>query len=92
MQFGQFLITVLAIAMIGYLGFSVIGLVIERLKRHGAPSDEVLAEMEELRLRVQELEAERVRFAELEDRVEFAERLLAQEPRPGNALTPGQEP
>jgi len=89
MQFGQFLITVLAISMTGYLGFSVIGLVIERFKRQGLPSDELLTDLEDLRLRVHELEAERVRFTELEERVEFAERLLAQEPRPGNALTPG---
>jgi hypothetical protein len=44
------------------------------------PGAELIAELEELRARVQELEGERTRVAELEERVEFAERILAKVP------------
>jgi len=43
----------------------------------GATSD-VAHELDELRQRVADLEAERARLLELEDRVDFAERMLAQ--------------
>ena len=39
---------------------------------------EVRREIEELRMRIREIEGEQARFAELEERLDFAERLLAQ--------------
>lgn len=39
---------------------------------------EVRAELEDLRARMHELEVERTRFVELEERLDFAERLLTQ--------------
>ena len=39
---------------------------------------ELRRELEELRMRVREIEGEQARFAELEERLDFAERLLAQ--------------
>ena len=39
---------------------------------------EVRAELEDLRSRMQELEMDRTRFVEIEERIDFAERLLAQ--------------
>jgi hypothetical protein len=44
----------------------------------GAPSAEMSAELEGLRERVRELEAMQPRMAELEERVDFAERVVAQ--------------
>jgi hypothetical protein len=44
----------------------------------GAANDLLASEVDELRLRVAELEAERGHVAELAERVDFAERLLAQ--------------
>jgi hypothetical protein len=44
----------------------------------GAPSTEMSAELEGLRERVQQLEAMQPRMAELEERVDFTERIVAQ--------------
>ena len=44
----------------------------------GAANDQLASEVDELRARVAELEAERGHVAELAERVDFAERLLAQ--------------
>jgi hypothetical protein len=46
--------------------------------RAGGADGAVLQELEELRVRVAELEAGQAHMAELENRVDFAERLLAQ--------------
>lgn len=43
-----------------------------------SPDDETAAELSALRARVQEMEAMQARMAELEERVDFAERLLVQ--------------
>lgn len=48
-----------------------------RLERRGAPSVDVLAELDDLRARVQELEGDRAHVTELEERLDFAERVLA---------------
>lgn len=48
-----------------------------RLAHRGGDAD-ALQELGELRARVGELEADRARLAELEERLDFAERLLAQ--------------
>ena len=51
-------------------------------------SEPVSAELEELRARVHELES--VRLAELEERVDFAERLLAQAQEPARLQDGGE--
>ena len=49
-----------------------------RIENKGIDGNEVRAELDDLRMRMQELEGERVRFVELEERIDFAERLLTQ--------------
>lgn len=53
-----------------------------RLEGRPVADREVHEELEELRARLAQLEEGQLRVAELEERVEFAERLLAREPRP----------
>lgn len=48
---------------------------------HGRPADDPA--VRDLRNRVERLEAERARLAELEDRIDFTERVLAQQREPG---------
>jgi hypothetical protein len=51
-----------------------------RLEGRGAgPDDNTVAELAELRERLQELEEQQGRIHELEERLDFAERLLAQQ-------------
>ena len=51
-----------------------------------AADAELRAELEELRNRVQELESSQLHVAELEERVDFAERLLSQQQRSADRL------
>ena len=48
-------------------------------RRIGGPGEAPLEELEELRDRIQTLEAQQDRFAEVESRLDFAERLLARQ-------------
>lgn len=59
---------------------------VDRIRGGGQPSATGELEVEELRARVAELEARSERMVELEERVDFAERLLAQ--RPGSEALP----
>jgi hypothetical protein len=49
-----------------------------RIEGRGLDAGEVRAELDDLRMRMQEFEAERARFVELEERIDFTERLLTQ--------------
>ncbi|HEX6643147.1 MAG TPA: hypothetical protein VF037_00625 [Gemmatimonadales bacterium] len=49
-----------------------------RIEGKHLDANEIRGEIDELRGRMQELEADRARFVELEERLDFAERLLAQ--------------
>jgi Tfp pilus assembly protein PilO len=49
-----------------------------RIDGRSIDANEVRAELDDLRARMQELEVERTRFVELEERIDFAERLLTQ--------------
>ncbi len=62
-----------------------VGRLIEGPKRGPAADDPVV---HALRARVEQLESERVRLAELEERLDFAERMLAQADQP--ARMPGR--
>ncbi|MGH6885350.1 MAG: hypothetical protein ACREGK_04670 [Geminicoccales bacterium] len=57
-----------------------VGRLIEGPKRGPVAGDPVV---HDLRARVEQLEAERGRIAELEERLDFAERMLAQRREPG---------
>jgi hypothetical protein len=73
---------VLAIGLAGgtvYLVVSLIEVLIKRLEgRRPGSLDAVERELDELRMRIEDGEQARQRIAELEERLEFAERLLAQ--------------
>ena len=49
-----------------------------RIEGKHLDANEIRGEIDELRLRMQEVEADRTRFVELEERLDFAERLLTQ--------------
>jgi hypothetical protein len=74
---------VLAIGLAGgtvYLAVSLIEVLIKRLEgRRPGSLDAVERELDELRMRIEDGEQARQRIAELEERLEFAERLLAQQ-------------
>ncbi|HEU4827665.1 MAG TPA: hypothetical protein VFT04_00585 [Gemmatimonadales bacterium] len=59
-----------------YFGIRLATVFSDRMARRGGPGAEVLMELDELRARVGELEADRVRLVEVEERLDFAERLL----------------
>ena len=72
------------VAMFLALGAGAMGLFLGPLgaalaRRIGGPDDDDSAELEELRDRVEALEAQQDRVAEVEGRLDFAERLLAQQ-------------
>lgn len=79
----QFLAVLLSVAGVGTVGYIVIRLstvLISRLDGRGAPNSELLAEVDDLRARLHELEGDKQRLLELEERLDFAERMLAQRP------------
>lgn len=53
-----------------------------RLEGKGGPDLQLQAEVDELRARLQEIEVNQSRLAELEERLDFAERILAQKAEP----------
>lgn len=59
-----------------YFGVRMATVFSDRAARRGGPGDEILSEIDELRMRVGELEADRARLAEVEERLDFAERVL----------------
>lgn len=76
-QFFGVMMVLLSTGLIGYAGITLISAMQRRLGRLPEPGlhpDEV----EAIRLQLEEAEQTRLRLAELEERVDFAERLLAQ--------------
>jgi DNA repair exonuclease SbcCD ATPase subunit len=61
-----------------------------RLEGKGGPDPALATEVEELRRQVQELQAERHRLMDVEDRLDFAERMLAQRREEPQALPGGE--
>jgi hypothetical protein len=59
-----------------YFGVRMATVLSDRVARRGGPGPEVLAELDDLRMRVGDLEADRARLLEVEERLDFAERLL----------------
>lgn len=60
-----------------YFGVRMATVFSDRAARRGGPGPDVLAELDDLRMRVGDLEADRARLLEVEERIDFAERLLA---------------
>lgn len=76
-----FLITLTLLGSV-FLGWKLLGPLMQALARRLEPRSAEPAtagELAELRVRVQELEAQQGRVLELEDRLDFAERLLARQ-------------
>jgi len=59
----------------GYTAIRVVNIVLRRLEGKGGSALD--GELDELRARVEQLEAERAHLLELEERVDFTERVLA---------------
>jgi hypothetical protein len=85
-QFGMFLaVAVGAIAVFfGPIG-SAVARRIDGSKHQRSTTDQPIGELQR---RIEQLEADRVRLAELEERLDFAERVLAQSEQP--ARLPGR--
>ncbi len=75
-----FLITLTMVGSV-LLGWKLLGPVVQalarRLEPRAVPNPASASELANLRVRVQELEAQHGRLLELEDRLNFAERMLA---------------
>ena len=75
-EFAMFLS--IGLASLGIFFGPVAGAVARRIAARGPTGADPRPEIDELRARVQELEQNQARVLELEERVDFAERLLAQ--------------
>jgi len=88
-EFGQFAMFLAVAAGAIAIFFGPIGAAVARLidgaKNERSPSNQPIAELQS---RIEQLEADRVRLAELEERLDFAERVLAQSEQP--ARLPGR--
>lgn len=87
------LIPLAGIAMVGVLGLQVVKAVVAAIERKSAARGGgdvagLRAEMEEMRARLDYLEEQGTRLAELEERLDFSERLLTQQ-RDRAQLGPG---
>ena len=74
-----------------YFGIRMATVLSDRAARR-VPGQEVLAEIDELRMRIGELEADRGRLLEVEERLDFAERLLSSGPQTAAAPIERREP
>jgi hypothetical protein len=84
---GDFLATMLLAASAAWL---VARIFVGRARQRGLPSAGSEAGMEELDERLHQLEQERARLLELEERVDFAERMLVSEREKRGRLEEGQ--
>jgi hypothetical protein len=75
-----------------YFGVRMATVFSDRLARRRGPGPDVLAELDDLRARVTDLEADRVRLVEVEERVDFAERLLTAGTQPSAQVEERREP
>jgi hypothetical protein len=84
-----------AVSMAGAGAYAVVALTgafARRLERRGGPDTERLqSELADLRLRLDESDEVRARVTEVEERLDFAERLLAQRNEPAR-LSAGDDP
>ncbi len=80
-QFFGVMMVMLSTGLIGYAGVALIGAVKRRLDRVDSPGLNP-DELEALRLQAEEGEQLRARLSEVEERLDFAERLLANQREP----------
>jgi hypothetical protein len=67
-------------AVVFMLSLPLVKAIARRIEsRHLSPDPALLAELEDLRTRLAELEQQQTRVHELEERIDFTERLLAQQ-------------
>lgn len=66
------------LAAVVLVTFPLIRAIARRIEGRAAPDPAMAAELDELRAKVAELEAQQGRMHELEERIDFTERLLAQ--------------
>ena len=67
-------------AVVGLILWPLVRAIARRIEGKSArPDPALMAELDELRGRVAELEQQQVRFHEIEERLDFTERLLAQQ-------------
>lgn len=74
------MVAIMSAAGVAYTMVALANVMIKRLEgQKPAPSEQLEAELADLRARLDEAEAARGRITELEERLDFAERLLAQQ-------------
>ena len=74
-----------------YFGIRMANIFTARIERRGGPAPEVLGELDDLRARVIDLEGDRTRLIEVEERLDFAERLLTTVAQPAAQLEERRE-
>ncbi|HWA14890.1 MAG TPA: hypothetical protein VG817_00555 [Gemmatimonadales bacterium] len=94
---GQVAFTIIAMTGAGvicYGGIRAINAVANHYSGNSARAlpESVEAELQDIRARLEESEQARERIAELEERLDFAERLLAQQREPGRIGSSGERP
>lgn len=75
LSFMAVMATMATVGLGGYTAIRVINVVVRRLEGRGGSALD--GELDDLRARVEQLEAERAHLLELEERVDFTERVLA---------------
>lgn len=75
LSFMAVIATMATVGLGGYTAIRVINVVVRRLEGRGGSALD--GELDDLRARVEQLEAERAHLLELEERVDFTERVLA---------------
>jgi len=89
----QLFMVLAAVTVVGlgaYLGFTVVRGLARRIEAKSAPATPAPEELQAIHERLAETEALEARVAELEERLDFAERLLAQQREPERL--PGAHP
>ncbi len=79
------MLAVMGLASVTALGFGLMRSINGHLERkwkgtQGVDAPDVLADLEDIRARLENIEDVRVRVTELEERVDFAERMLPERP------------
>lgn len=95
MEVGQAVFAVVALAgtgVISYGGIRAINALVKHYSpRNSAEQGELEAELSDIRARLDDSEQAKQRIAELEERLDFAERLLAQQREQGKLSSGGRE-
>lgn len=84
------MIAITGAGTLAYVAVAFAGVFVKRLERPVTTQTELEGRVEELQARLDRLEGAELRMAELEERVDFTERLLAQG-REQARIGPGQE-